>query len=145
MWMYEHTETTTTTPAQLWEHYADPALWPRWDHEVAAVTLDGPMVTGAQGTLKPTRGPQTSITFTEVTPGVAFTDVSRLPLRMATLTFDHCITPTETGCRFVHRVSIAGPLSPLLARVIGTRIAAELPRAMRALALLAEASASPVR
>ncbi|MDN5916312.1 MAG: SRPBCC family protein [Pseudonocardia sp.] len=145
MWKHEHVEITTATAPQLWSHYADPANWPEWDHEVSAVTIDGPMVTGAKGTLKPAKGPTMRITFTEVTPEVGFTDVSRLPLGLATLTFDHRITPTPTGCQFVHRVGITGPLSPLLTRAIGTGIATEMPRAMRSLAALAEAGASAVR
>ncbi len=145
MWTVEHTETSTATPARLWVHYADPSRWPRWDPDVAAVVLDGPMVTGARGTLTPTTGPTTEITFTEVVPGVGFTDVSRLPLRLATLRFEHHVTATGTGCLFRHRVSITGPLSPLLGRVVGRGIAAGMPGAMRALADLAEAGMSPTR
>jgi len=143
MWTFEHTETTTATPRQLWAHYADPTRWPRWDHEVTAVTVDGPMATGTRGTLKPRRGPKSSFIFSDVDPEVCFTDVSRLPL--ASLTFVHRIEPTETGCRFMHRVSISGPLSPLFARIIGRSLQAELPTAMRTLARLAESSYQPVR
>lgn len=140
MWEHEHRERTTASARRLWGQYADPEGWPRWDHEVSAVTIHGPMITGAKGTLKPTQGPTMKITFTEVTPEVSFTDVSRLPFGLATLTFDHRITPTPIGCEFVHRVNITGPLSPLLGRTIGAGIAAEMPRAMRSLAALAETS-----
>lgn len=136
MWMFQHTESTTATPAHLWDLYADPTRWPRWDHAIAAVTLDGPMATGTQGTLKPAKGPKATLKFTEVTPEVGFTDVTRLPL--ARLSFAHHIEPTGAGCRFTHRVSITGPLAPLFGRVIGRRVAAELPISMRALADLAE-------
>ena len=145
MWDFEHSETTSATAAQLWVHYADPAGWPRWDHEVKSVSMDGTMVTGAKGTLTPAHGPAMTITFTQVTPEVSFTDVSRLPLGLATLTFGHRIIPTASGCQFVHHVSITGPLSPLLARTIGTGIATEMPRAMRSLATLAEAGSGVAR
>lgn len=136
MWTFEHTELTSATPPQLWACYAEPTTWPEWDQETARVSVQGPMAVGTRGTLKPVKGPATPFTFTEVIPGVGFTDVSRLPL--ARLTFAHHIEPTATGSRFTHRVTITGPLSPLFARVIGRKVAASLPAAMRALARFAE-------
>lgn len=140
VWTFEHTETTSAAPAQLWARYADPTTWPEWDHETARVTVEGPMAAGAHGTLKPVKGPVTKLVFTEVVPEVGFTDVSRLP--MARLTFAHHIEATATGCRFTHGVTITGPLSPLFARLIGKSVAAGLPAAMRTLARLAETAAS---
>lgn len=140
MWTFEHTELTSATPAQLWARYAEPTTWPEWDKETASVTVQGPFVVGTRGTLKPVKGPATPFAFTEVNPEVGFTDVSRLPL--ARLTFTHHIEPTATGSRFTHRVTITGPLSPLFARVIGKKVAASLPTAMRALARLAEMNTS---
>lgn len=142
MWTFEHTETTSAAPAQLWSRYEDPTTWPEWDHEIAAVTVHGPMAVGTRGTLKPVKGPAMTFTFSEVIGEVGFTDVSRLPL--ARLTFSHLIEQTATGSRFSHRVSISGPLSPVFARVIGKRIAAGLPGAMRELARLAETTAAAV-
>lgn len=143
MWMFEHTETTNATPAGLWAHYADPTRWPEWDHETAVVTIEGPMAVGTRGTLKPVKGPAAPFTFTEVDPEVGFTNVSRLPL--ARLTFSHRIEPTATGCRFTHRVTLRGPLSPLFAHLIGSSVAAGLPTAMRALARLAETTEAAAR
>lgn len=137
MWALEHTETTAAPPARLWRRYTDPTRWPEWDHGTERVTVDGPLAVGTRGTLKPTGGPTTRFTFTEVVPERGFTDVTRLPL--ARLTFTHRLEPDGTGCRFTHRVTITGPLAPLFARVIGRTIARELPTAMRALARLAEA------
>lgn len=145
MWTFEHTESTTATPEQLWEHYADPSLWPRWDKELAAVEMVGPMVTGARATVRPTSGPTTTITFTEVVVGTGFTDVSRLPLGLTTFIFDHRVTRTRTGCRFVHEIRVGGPLSPVLGRAVGRRLAAGLPSAMRSLALLAESGSAETR
>jgi len=136
MWTFEHTETTSATPAQLWARYSKPETWPEWDHETAVATVQGPMAAGTHGTLKPVKGPTTPFTFTEVTPGVGFTDVSRLPF--VRLIFDHHIEATTTGSRFTHRVTISGPLSPLFARVIGGTIAVGLPTAMQQLSRLAE-------
>lgn len=136
MWSFEHTVTTSATPDQLWDRYRRPETWPEWDHETASVSVEGPMVSGARGTLKPVRGPETPFTFTEVTPGAGFTNVSRLPL--ARMSFEHVIEPTAAGSRFTHRVTITGPLSPLFGRMVGRSIAAGLPAAMQRLARLAE-------
>ena len=141
MWAFEHTMTTSATPDQLWARYAEPATWPEWDHEIAAVTVQGPVAVGTRGRLKPVKGPAVSFNFTEVTPRIGFTDVSRLPL--ARLTLAHHIEPTTAGSRFTHRVTISGPLAPLFTRVIGRSIAASLPTAMQALATLAEAAPTP--
>ncbi len=141
MWTFEHAETTSGTPHQVWALYAEPATWPRWDHEIAAVTVEGPVAVGTRGRLKPVTGPAASFTFTEVTPGVGFTDVSRLPL--ARLTLAHHIEATASGSRFTHHVTITGPLAPLFARVLGKSLAASLPNAMRNLARLAEAASTP--
>lgn len=141
MWTFEHSEITSAAPAQLWARYVDPSTWPEWDHDVAAVTVQGPVAVGTRGRLKPVKGPAVSFTFTEVSPEVDFTDVSPLP--MARLTLAHHIEPMATGSRFTHRVTIDGPLALLFARIIGKPIAAGLPAAMRALARLAEAAPAP--
>ncbi len=141
MWAFEHSEVTSATPEQLWARYAEPTTWPEWDQQIAAVTVQGPLAVGTRGRLEPVKGPAASFTFTEVTHGVGFTDVSRLPL--ARLTLAHHIEPTTAGCRFTHRVTISGPLTPLFARVIGKTIAAHLPTAMRTLARLAEVAPAP--
>jgi polyketide cyclase/dehydrase/lipid transport protein len=136
MWQFEHSETTSATPDQLWARYADPASWPAWDDGTESVTVEGPMAVGTRGRLKPKGGPTTTFEFVEVEPGRGFTDVTRLPL--ARLEFSHRIEPHGDATRFTHRITITGPLSPLFARVVGRNVAAGLPGAMRTLARLAE-------
>ncbi len=141
MWQFEHTEPTSATAEQLWAHYADPTSWPSWDHETAWVRVDGPMAVGTTGMLKPVNGPRVKFSFVEVHPLVGFTDVSRLPL--ARLTFAHRIEPVGGLNRITHTATVTGPLSALFGRVIGRKIAAGLPTAMRALVQLAEATPRP--
>ena len=142
MWTFEHTETSSATPEQLWARYSQPATWPEWNQGMTHVTLDGPFATGAKGTLKPAHGPKTRFTLTAVEPLRTFTDVSELP--MARLTFSHVVEPVGAGVRFTHRATISGPSSMLLARLIGKNIEANLPGSMRTLAQLAEQTPSPV-
>lgn len=136
MWTFQHTETTTATPEQLWQLYQDPTTWPEWDHQLEDVTVDGPFETGSTGTIKPVGGPRTKFRMVEVTEKVSFTDVTRLPL--GKMRFDHWIEPGVSDTSFVHRVTITGPLTPLFARVIGRKVADDLPAAMRTLAARAE-------
>ena len=104
--------------------------------ETESVIVDGPMAAGTRGRLKPVKGPAARFTFTQVTPGVGFANVTRLPL--ARLTFDHRIEPDGDGSRVTHSVRIDGPLTPLFVRLIGRSTAAGLPAVMRALARRAE-------
>lgn len=138
MFYFEHTETTVATAAQLWRRYADAPTWPDWDHEVERAVLHGPFAAGTRGVLKPVGGPKTKFVIAELTERVSFTDVSSLPL--ATMTFAHRIEPTDVGSQFTHTVTISGPLSLLFGRIIGRKVAAGLPGAMRRLGALAEAA-----
>lgn len=136
MWTFEHTETTSAAPEQLWARYSRPATWPEWNAGMTDVVIDGPFVVGATGALKPEDGPRTRFTLTAVEPFRSFTTVSDLP--MARLTFTHVLEPLAAGVRFTHRATISGPSSPLFARLIGKNITAKVPGAMQALARLAE-------
>lgn len=141
MWRTEHTEMTTATPRQLWSRYSDPTTWPTWDQETVDVTVDGPFAVGTRGTIKPVGGPKAAFTFTEVTPLVSFTDTTRLPF--TTITFTHTIEDLGVdGCRFTHGLTIEGLLTPVFSRLIGRKVAASLPEAMRRLAQLAERTAA---
>jgi hypothetical protein len=121
--------------SRLWKRYADPPTWPEWDHETESVTLDGPFAAGTTGKLKPVGGPKTKFRILEVTERRSFTDASFLPL--AKMYFSHTIDPAAGGASITHAVKVSGPLSPLFARVVGKRLAAELPQAMRRLGALA--------
>lgn len=136
MWEFQHTEKTAATPEQLWRRYSDPSSWPEWDAETERVTLHGPFEAGTRGELKPVGGPKTKFQMVEVNEPRSFSDISYLPL--AKMRFTHSIEPDHDGARFTHHVTITGPLSPLFARVIGRKVAAGLPTAMRKLGDLAE-------
>ena len=137
MWTYEHTEHSEATPAQVWARYADPRTWPEWDRSLAQASLRGPFAVGSRGTLLPVGGPAVRFRLIEVEPQVAFTDVARLPL--ARLAFGHRVRPTSTGSLVTHTITLSGPSSALLARVLGPGLARDVPAAVRALAGLAAA------
>lgn len=93
--------------------------------------------------LKPVKGSTTGFTFTKLSHGVGFTDVSWVPL--ARLAFAHRIEHTGAGSRFTHRVTMTSPLAPLFSQVFGRSITASLSTAVRALARLIERTPTQTR
>ena len=136
MWSFEHTESTTATPEQIWAYYTDPASAPSWDPLVAHIKIDGPFTTGTTGTNTSAQGQKVKFTISEVTPFSSYTEINSLPL--ARLTWTHRIIPTPTGCTFTHGVIISGPLSTLYAFLLAKNFSQGMPIASRALARRAE-------
>ena len=68
------------TPAQVFHLYEKVSDWSSWDPAVQSSTIDGAFKAGAQGRLKPAKGPAAKIEFTEVTKNKSFTTISKLPL-----------------------------------------------------------------
>jgi uncharacterized protein YndB with AHSA1/START domain len=133
MWSTEHTVSSPFSPEQLWPLLADPGRWPEWDATIERASLAGPLAVGARGSLKPRDGGSSLFEVTHVEPGRRLTDIVRLPL--ALMSFDHEWTPLpDGGTRLTHRVAIEGPLAPVFGRVIGRKLARELPTAMASLA-----------
>ena len=140
MWTTDATAETSATPAQVWQHYVQVTRWKHWDHAIEASALDGPFVVGTYGRLKPAGGPASAFVLTKVESERGFADRTAIPHRrlpLATLAFEHELVPIAKGTRITHRVRIGGPLGPLFARLIGGKIAAELPVAVRTLASMA--------
>jgi hypothetical protein len=98
------------------------------------VVLDGPFAAGSGGTMTMDGLPPIPFTLTEVTDGRSFTDETRLP--DALLRFEHVLAEVEGGTRITCRVTIDGP------EELGPQVTEDTPDAMRALARLAEATAS---
>jgi hypothetical protein len=140
MWSTEASAVTPAAPDGVWALYEQVGTWKDWDHEVEWSRLDGPFEVGSTGALKPKGGPSSRFRLTEVQRGRRFADITRLPL--ATLAFEHTLTPVEGGgTRIHHSVTIRGPLTFLFSRVIGKKLAAGLPTAVEALAQAARSRA----
>ncbi|WP_016761268.1 SRPBCC family protein [Leptospira weilii] len=132
----QHEEITQADATKLWKLYQDVSNWKAWDHEIEESFLNGEFKVGSKGMLKPKGGPKTWFRLTEVRENKFFSDLTRLPF--CKLEFRHELIPTNSGTKFVHRVTFSGPLSFLFSRVIGNKIRKELPGAMKNLAKLAE-------
>ncbi|MFC0433668.1 SRPBCC family protein [Kutzneria buriramensis] len=130
---FEHTLTTTATPAAIWAKWSDPADWPSWDEGLEKVTLEGGFVEGARGELTVAGQPPLGYVLTEVRPNEAFTDETAMP--GGVLRFIHRIEPAGDGrWALTHRLEIEG--DDLAA--LGPVITEDFPVAMAALATMCE-------
>ncbi|GAA3432192.1 SRPBCC family protein [Kutzneria kofuensis] len=131
---FEHTVTTTATPAAVWARWSDPADWPSWDEGLEKVTLDGEFVVGARGELTVTGQPPLPYVLTEVRPNEGFTDETEMPGGI--LRFSHRIEPAGDGrWLLTHRLEIDG--SDEL-KAMGPMITEDFPDAVGALARMCE-------
>lgn len=129
MWTYEHSIEATLPQPAVWDCYADPALWPEWDKEVREVTLDGPLASGARGTLDLYGLPPTDLTIPSVIPGTALTTEVRIP-DGTLLRFTHHLAGISGGTRVTHRAELDGRSA---GQEFGASVTAPVPDTMRAL------------
>lgn len=138
MLIIEHTVTTTATPEAVWNQLEKVSEWPEWDGGLETAQLVGPFAQGAQLKLKPKGSPNVVCTLSECTAPYSFTSTSKLPL--ATMIFSHKAEQKEGKTIITHRIEMVGLLQHIFGFLIGQKIKAELPNAMKKLALLAEKS-----
>ena len=124
------------TPEQIFTIYENVSEWSSWDPDVQSSSIDGKFKAGAKGKLKPTKGPEAKIDFTEVTRNKSFTTTSKLPL--CTMSFEHELASTSEGTEVTHKVAFSGLLSPVFGRLIGRGIKKGLPATMLGLRNAAE-------
>jgi hypothetical protein len=133
-----HWEATSTLEADVaasavWERaFADPSSWPRWNAEIKAVSLDGPLAPGAGARLVFRSGLRLRFRVVEYEEGRLFTDEARLP--GARMGHRHLVEPiAEARCRLTNTIYLEGALTPLWRRVSGRAIRRALPEAQLAI------------
>jgi hypothetical protein len=137
MWTFEHSEETNAKSSDVWRLYSDVSTWPRWDHGVEWVKLEGAFTQGTRGRMKPLGNEPVGIQLTEVVENERFIDETALP--QAVMRFEHTLKRSRDGrTRITHRVVIDGPLTELYVDGFGKKVAAGLPLSVKALARLAE-------
>ena len=136
MWSFEFQHPTTAAPQTVWSLWSDVALWPEWDVDLDAVSLDGDFAAGAQGTLKPKGMDAFPFTITRAEPNRGYTDETPLP--GAVLRFDHDLVPAEHGIVIRQRVRMDGPAANEYFEQFGGKIILDLPGALARLAEKAE-------
>lgn len=133
---FESTRVIQAPARVIFAIYADVANWPDWDPDAKSASIEGPFVSGAVGQVVPHGGPTSTIRFVDVVPDAGFRVECRLPL--CTLRFDYALRPHGDGTMATHRVGFDGLLAPVFGRLIGTGMRKTLPKALEALASLAE-------
>ena len=136
MILAQHTLETTALPQNIWARWANPSTYPEWDEAVEWAKLNGEFKVGTTGELKTKASGPMAFTITDLEEGRAFSDLTRLSL--ARLRFHHQLEMTGMGTRLTHRIEVEGPLAWVWGMVLGSKMQAALPIAMRKLARLAE-------
>lgn len=123
-------------PSAIWERaYASAEAWPKWNAELKAAELDGPLRLGAKAKIVFQTGLHLRFTVVEFDDGRLFTDESRLP--GARMGHRHLVEPAGEGSRLANTIYIEGPLARLWRRILGPAAARTLPDAQRAAVALA--------
>lgn len=129
---YEHTVTTTASPAEVWALWSDVGSWHCWDPAVQQVALEGHFAEGAMGTLTLTGGVEAPFVLDIVEPYARFVD--RVKLGELMISIDHEVKATDTGSEITARTHIAGPG----ATDVGPTVVGDTPKALEALVKMAE-------
>jgi uncharacterized protein YndB with AHSA1/START domain len=130
--MLERSITVDASPAEAWDHLAEPSRWPSWARHLRRVdvTPAGPVALGSRGVVHLGNGTRARQEVTALEPGRHWRWDGRF-LWMA-LAYDHRFEPVpEGGCRITFTVdgggAGAGTLGRVFARAYGRQLDRSLP------------------
>ena len=129
---YSRTIKTSASPAAVWALWGDPGTWPEWDPAVVSVAFVGYFFQGASGTMVLTGVLEVPVTLEIVEAGRRYLD--QLTMGDLVIRIDHVVEGLEDGAEVTVSTLITGPG----AEDIGPMVTADAPRAMDALANMAE-------
>lgn len=129
---YEHTVTTTATPADVWALWSDVGCWHRWDPAVEQVALEGRFGEGAAGTMVLSSGVEAPFVLEIVEPGARYLD--KMTVGDLVVRIDHQVKETSGGAEITVRTTVDGPG----ADDVGPMVTADTPRALDTLVAMAE-------
>ena len=136
MWIKTHSILAPNlSPDQVWEIWSDVNKRPLWDLDTEWARLNGSFETGAIFQMKPKGGPIIKMEITECIPNQCFTDCYRFFL--SRLYGIHRMEETKDGLLLTTSIKVVGPLGWLLRKLIGEKVAAEVPEQTEALIKLA--------
>lgn len=134
----ERRRSTTASPEAVWAIWSDPATWPTWNPDVAAVDLASPLASGARGTMTTAHG-AVGVTVAELDPGRSFV-LEAEPLPGAKIAITCAVRPLEGGGADISQaVEAVGRLATMFAGPLLPRVAETFGPALDGLALRAEA------
>ena len=127
---------SSAAASSFFARWCDHATWGEWSPDTDWVRVEGPVVRGARGVLKPVKGPKVRFEISALETDTEYTDTSLLP--GARLVFQHLVRSTTTGSDLEVHVSLTGPLSALWARILSPNFATSVPADLRRLVDLVE-------
>jgi hypothetical protein len=131
-WESQASVETRAAPAALWDAIIDGRRWSFWHDRFEWMWIEGPLAVGVVATLKPRGFRQTAFTISEVIPLRRFAlETSFGPPARVRLSFD--VEPRPLGARVAYGVAVDGILGSLAVWMIGKRLAAGSPEALRRL------------
>jgi hypothetical protein len=117
-WSMEDTHEAAVAPADVFRFYADPATWGQWAHNTAWGRGQNPVTPGSTVEVRVRSYPWTyTVRVRELVPGRRM--VTEVRPFGVTITSTYDVTPTATGARLHHAISLAGPLEALYKGVRG--------------------------
>ena len=128
MILAQHSVVTSVEKHKLWNALSDIHTWPAWDTQLAYIRLNGHqkrVEAGAQGVLKPKKGPQTTIVITRVVPLQSVEMEAKFPL--ARLVFVQKLDEIAGATRVMQTVSMKGPLGWFFGLMLRRGIRKNLP------------------
>lgn len=126
MWIKTHTTLAKgVTKEQIWAIWSDINHRHLWDLDTEWAELKGPFKKGVVFRFKPKGGPTLSMTITECTPTVSFTDCFKIPF--ARLYGMHSMREMGDGVEITTSIKVTGLLGFFLRKIIGEKVAAEVP------------------
>lgn len=133
MWTVEHQIVAPVSRSKLWRAWVDVESWSEWDPRCQWVRLNGPFKSGQSGRAKFRGGPPSDYTITSVDAERVFW--LEAGSRLVRTRYEHELSDhADGGTEVCQRVTVRGPLAPLLALNVRGRIRAYLPEKLRRLA-----------
>ena len=131
------------SPERVWQIWSDVSTWPHWNPDVLSVTLEGPFVSGARGSMTTKAGGTHQITLRDVEPGSSF-ELETSPIPLGRFHFACRVRPAGAGASTISQsITIHGPLGPLYSAMMGPRIAQGFEPILGGLKAAAEAEVAP--
>ncbi len=114
----ESVHEAAVAPADVFRYYADPTTWGEWAHNTAQARGQAVLEVGAAVEVRVRSYPWTyTVRVRELESGRRMVTVVR-PFGV-TITSTYEVSPTATGSRLHHTISLAGPLEALYKGVRG--------------------------
>src|SRR3954469_14285096 len=101
---YEHTVTTTASPAEVWALWSDVGSWHCWDPAVERVAMEGHFAEGAAGTMTLSGGVEAPFVLDIGAPRARYLD--RLMIGERVIRVDHQVTAVDGGSEVVVRTHV---------------------------------------